>query len=323
MTVTTAPPAMLAFDVEVTAARRLSPSMVRVTFGGESLSRFGDGGPLGPRDLRVKLMFPTPGHALPDLSDLSAGWYQRWLALDPDTRGAMRTYTVRRARTAGSAPEIEVDFVLHGQTPDSMGPGSGWAAQATPGQRLVVIGPHAGSTAYGGIEWRPPAAAVGGVVQVLLAGDETAVPAIGSILESLQAGYAGCALLEVPTAQDVLDLEGGGVQVRWLARDGRARGDLLAAAVREALGGPGRPGGAPELPEVDVDAEILWDTPSELPPEGCPRPDGPVADGWYAWVAGEASVVRDLRRLLVRELGLSREQVAFMGYWREGRSERV
>ena len=48
-----------------------------------------------------------------------------------------------------------------------------------------------------------------------------------------------------------------------------------------------------------------------------------MADGWYAWVAGEASVVRDLRRLLVRELGLSREQVAFMGYWREGRSERV
>jgi len=224
---------------------------------------------------------------------------------------------------AGSAPEIEVDFVLHGQTPDSMGPGSGWAAQAEPGQRLVVIGPHAGTTAYGGIEWRPPAAGGGCAVRVLLAGDETAVPAIGSILESLPAGYAGCALLEVPTAQDVLDLDGGGVQVRWLAREGRARGDLLSSAVREALGGPGRSGGAAELPEVDVDAEILWDTPSQLPPGVCPRPGGSVVDGWYAWVAGEASVVRDLRRLLVRELGLSRKQVAFMGYWREGRSERV
>ena len=38
MTVTTAPPAMLAFDVEVAGVRRLGPSMVRVTFGGESLS---------------------------------------------------------------------------------------------------------------------------------------------------------------------------------------------------------------------------------------------------------------------------------------------
>jgi NADPH-dependent ferric siderophore reductase len=331
MTVTAAPPAMLAFDVEVTAVRRLGPSMVRVTFGGECLSRFGDGGPLGPRDLRVKLMFPAPGHPLPDLSDLSAGWYQRWLALDPWTRGSMRTYTVRRARTAGAVPQIEIDFVLHGHSPTETGPGSGWAAQAAPGQRLVVIGPHAGTTAYGGIEWQPPTAADGGGVRVLLAGDETAVPAIGSILESLPSGYAGCALLEVPTAQDAVALDGGGVEVRWLARDGRARGELLGAAVREVLGAqvrevPGegaRPGGVPDLPEVDVDAEVLWDTPTAVVPDAGPGPGGGGPGEWYAWVAGEASVVRDLRRLLVRDLGLPRDCVAFMGYWRQGRAERV
>ena len=38
MTVTAAPPAMLAFDVEVVGVRRLGPSMVRVTFGGDCLS---------------------------------------------------------------------------------------------------------------------------------------------------------------------------------------------------------------------------------------------------------------------------------------------
>ena len=38
----------------------------------------------------------------------------------------------------------------------------------------------------------------------------------------------------------------------------------------------------------------------------------------YAWIAGESRVVTGLRRALVRDLGLDRRQVAFMGYWREG-----
>ncbi|MFE0733695.1 siderophore-interacting protein [Streptomyces sp. NPDC058855] len=42
------------------------------------------------------------------------------------------------------------------------------------------------------------------------------------------------------------------------------------------------------------------------PPPGLP----------HAWLAGEASVVRDLRRHLVRERGLDRRAVHFTGYWR-------
>lgn len=313
MTITAAPPTMLAFDVEVVAVRRLGPSMVRVTFGGDCLSRFGDGGPLGPRDLRVKLMFPAPGAALPDLSDLSPGWYQRWLALDPSARGSMRTYTVRAARVAGADPQVDIDFVLHGDGGHA-GPGSGWAAQATVGQRLTVIGPHAGTTAYGGIEWQPPAPGGAAPVRVVLAGDETAVPAIGSILGSLPRGYAGHALLEVPSAADVVAVDApavgrGEVEVRWLARNGRPRGEALRAALLEVmadLAGAVRPA-TTELTEVDVDREILWETPEPARAADC-----------YAWVAGEASVVRDLRRLLVRDLGVDRSQVAFMGYWREG-----
>jgi NADPH-dependent ferric siderophore reductase len=311
MTITAAPPSMLAFDVEVVGVRRLSPSMVRVTLGGDCLSRFGDGGPLGPRDLRVKLMFPAPGRSLPDLSDLSPGWYQRWLALDPTVRGAMRTYTVRAARVAGADPQVDIDFVLHGD--GHAGPGAGWAAQATVGQRLTVIGPYAGTTAYGGIEWQPPAPAGAAPVGVVLAGDETAVPAIGSILESLPPGYAGHALLEVPSAADVVAVDApavsrGDVEVRWLARDGRPRGQALRAALLEVMGGHAQSDPvATDLAEVDVDNEILWETPEPARAADC-----------YAWIAGEASVVRDLRRLLVRDLGVDRRQVAFMGYWREG-----
>jgi NADPH-dependent ferric siderophore reductase len=40
--------------------------------------------------------------------------------------------------------------------------------------------------------------------------------------------------------------------------------------------------------------------------------------GLYAWIAGESGVVTALRRHLVRELGVDRDQVAFMGYWRLG-----
>ncbi len=65
-----------------------------------------------------------------------------------------------------------------------------------------------------------------------------------------------------------------------------------------------------ELSEVDVDEQVLWDVPA-------PVDERPV----YAWIAGEAGCVKELRRHLVRGVGLDREQVAFMGYWRHGKAE--
>jgi NADPH-dependent ferric siderophore reductase len=55
----------------------------------------------------------------------------------------------------------------------------------------------------------------------------------------------------------------------------------------------------------------LWEVPEE-------SPFGPL----YAWLAGEAAVIRTLRRHLVAERGMDRRAVAFMGYWRLGRAER-
>jgi NADPH-dependent ferric siderophore reductase len=307
----------LAFDVVVAAVVRLSPSYLRITFGGNSLAEFHPAGPLGTRDLRVKLLVPPPGRRPATIPNMDNGWYQRWLAMDPSERGTMRTYTVREARLTGANPQIDVDFVIHLDETGQGGPASTWAAGAEVGDPITIIGPNARSELYGGIEWQPPVAGERRPVQVLLAGDETAVPAIASVLESLPEQYRGRAILEVPVAEDFQMVRtAADVEITWLARDKRPHGELLSKAVRESQAGsaPSGTNGPDTRPvhEVDIDSEILWEV-----PEPTQTGDAP----FYAWIAGEAAVVRDLRRHLVRELGVDRRRVAFMGYWRLGRPE--
>jgi NADPH-dependent ferric siderophore reductase len=67
-------------------------------------------------------------------------------------------------------------------------------------------------------------------------------------------------------------------------------------------------GGVQAEVEPEPDDEPLWDVPDEA-----------CVDDVYAWLAGESSVITGLRRHLVRDLGVDRCAVAFMGYWREGR----
>ncbi|MDM4719246.1 siderophore-interacting protein [Micromonospora sp. WMMA1363] len=285
------------FTVEVGAVRRLSPSFVRVTFTGPDLHRFADNG----YDQRIKLAFPLPGERgarLPEGPD----WYPRWRALPERDRNPIRTYTVRLVRPERS--EVDVDLVLHGDG----GPATRWARRARPGDGIVMLGPDAGFDGdHGGVEFRPQ-----GAGKLLLAGDETAAPAICAILDRLPATARGRALLEVPEADDVLPTAAPpGVAVSWFARGGDAHGARLVPAVSAAAadllsGAPGRAGEQ----VVDVDTEILWEVPATTAPV-------PV----YTWLAGEAGVIRTLRRHLVGKCGVDRRAVAFMGYWRLGRAD--
>jgi len=304
-----------AFEVEVVRTQRLSPTFLRVTFGGVALHDFLDHGTLGPRDLRVKLVVPVGNRRPLHPTDMSDGWYQRWRRLDPEERGVMRTYTVRRTRLGGPDPQIDVDFALHVDESGYGGPASTWAATARPGERITLIGPAAGAEGYGGIEWRPPRPSGLSPSRVLLVGDETAVPAACSILERLPPGYVGHAVLEVPHHEDFTDVpSAAAVEVRWLARGGRPSGQLVVPELRALFTGARGPAPVPlaVVPQVDVDEEILWESSAGSSASG---------DGVYAWVAGEAGMVRDVRRQLVGELGVDRARVAFMGYWREGRTE--
>lgn len=336
-TKTTAVPTMRGYDVGVDAVQRLGPSTLRLTFGGESLAGFDPAGELGPRDMRVKLLIPRPGQRLPDLTDLDEGWYQQWLALPEDDRGCMRTYTIRRARPEASRPQVEIDFVVHVDEQGRQGPASDFASRAVVGDRLTILGPYRvpgtssrSDEVYGGIEFRPPVATAGRPVRLLLAGDETAAPAICSILETLPDGYAGHAVIEVPSRADEQQVRASGaagdIAVRWLERGDRPRGELLTAAVADLVQTMATAGGPSPVPGeasgIDVDSEILWETP-EYPAQIGGRTDADTDDSgdFYAWLAGEAAMIRDLRRLLVRDHGVDRTRVAFMGYWRVGRSE--
>jgi NADPH-dependent ferric siderophore reductase len=81
----------------------------------------------------------------------------------------------------------------------------------------------------------------------------------------------------------------------------------------------------PEPDDVDVDRDILWETPARMDTaaiSATKNPDKPAgAMPFYAWIAGEAAVIKDMRRYLVRDVGIDRKQVAFMGYWRQGKAE--
>lgn len=336
-----AEPATRAFEVQVTAVEQLSPNFRRITFGGYSLRQFGVHG--STLDLRIKLMIPSRAPdgtdvPLPELKTERTGWYSDWLALDPAVRGSMRTYTVRQARLDAVYPEIDVDFVLHLDASGHGGPAANWAVNARPGDTLILIGPNdraahcVRAESYAGIEWRPGLAR-----RVLLAGDETAVPAIAAILESLPPYLSGHAFLEVPSAADFQDLiSAADVNVTWLARGAgngpRPHGRLLQAAVRAAVPEPGRvgatsllPAAGPEPEDVNVDRDILWETTARLDARTVGAGRNPDRDAgsllFYAWIAGEAGTVKEMRRYLVRDVGIDRRQVAFMGYWRQGKAE--
>ncbi|MDP3895014.1 siderophore-interacting protein [Nocardioides sp.] len=311
MTTTTHRLPMILAELEAVSVERISPTFVRVELGGPELADLGVDGPF--RDQRIKLVFPNDRGELPSFEGADESWLSTWREIPAGERGHMRTYTIRAVRGSGLQTTIVVDFVLH-LAEGATGPGSAWAAAARPGDRLVILAPRRGMP-FGGIEFLP-----GEARHLLLVGDETAVPAISSILEDLPDGTRGTAFLEVPEAGDVLDVRvPAGMEVVWLPREGGEPGDRLFPAVLAHLGTPVE--GRIDVPAEEI-LDDLWETPTWSSSGEAVDPTvttvGHDLDGLYAWIAGEAGVVTGLRRHLVKELGIDRHQVAFMGYWRQG-----
>ncbi len=161
------------------------------------------------------------------------------------------------------------------------GPASTWAMTCAPGDELTITGPdaRAGWTGYG-IHFVPPQ----GYGRLLLIGDESALPAVRNIV---------CAM--PPTAMDVL-LEvadpDDAVLAASVAPESRAR---IRVVARDGM--PGK--------SLEKAARAWLTAHSDL------------LAGAYAWIAGEASATTRIRGLLTAG-GMTKEQVAFLGYWKSG-----
>lgn len=302
-------PSVVLGEVFARRVERISPGFVRIELGGACLEHLGVEGPW--LDQRFKLIFPHAAGKLPQLV-ADEDWWTTWMQIPEGERGAMRTYTVRDVVGAGATTGLVVDIAVHppGDGQAGAAPGNAWALGAGVGDRVVLIAPRRGHD-FGGREFCPQ-----GASRVLLVADETAVPAVAGILRDLAPGAGGTALLEVPTSADVLDVPAPeGVDVIWLPRDGAPRGERLRAETVALMGGHGEAVACAE----DVDP-LLWETPgfssSGESVDVDQRSDG--HEGFYAWIAGESTIVTGLRRHLVKDLGIDRSRIAFMGYWREG-----
>lgn len=320
-------------------AERISPNYRRITFQGVD-----NMGPETIRDLRIKLIFPDSA-GLPDLPP-DPSWRKVWGGLPADERGVMRTYSIRALRRPQAAgpdgtpvpAEMDIDFVLHTTDP---GPAASWAETASVGDTLILVAPTVDAAdPWLGIEFAP-----GDSEEAVLFGDETALPAIAKILSEWPDNLRGEAYVEIPEAADAQNLEvPDGVTVHWLPRaEGGAGavdavGELLHAALVERLGSTQRngEGGAGEADAAeargastgspDNDSLPIWETPTfSSSGEDVSRMPGDRGDvgkrgdaRTYYWIAGESGAVTRMRRLLVREWGVPRARVSFMGYWKRG-----
>jgi NADPH-dependent ferric siderophore reductase len=241
---------------QVASVEAISPRMRRIVLAGEELVGFTS----AAADDHVKLFFPEPGAEKPMMPvPAEAGGTS-----DPHApKPTMRDFTPRRFDAERG--EMTLEFVLHGD-----GPATIWASQAAAGQWLGVGGPRGSLLVPDDYD------------TYLMAGDETALPAIARFLEEARAGARVIALIEVADGREERHLpSAANASITWLHRDGMEAGrpELLLSALQQVT-----------LPAGDT----------------------------HAWVAAEIETARALRQYLVNDEGLPREQIRAAGYWRHG-----
>ena len=173
----------------------------------------------------------------------------------------VRTYTPVRFDEASKT--LELQFVLHG-----VGPASEWAERAKPGDKLAVAGPGGRFVLDETAEhwW--------------IAADESAIPAVATLLEALPATATADVHIEVADAADEIAFDSAAkTAITWHHR--RSAGAFGA-----------------ELDEAARAAEI--------------------PDGARIWVACEAAAMRGIRRYFIGERGLPASSLVTRGYWRAG-----
>ena len=239
---------------ELTLLRRCEvfPGMIRLTLATD------DPGKLGTEGLHLKLMLPADRTRPAVWPSVAANGVTSWPK--GSDRLHVRYYTVRALRP--EAAEIDIDVVRH-----DGGIISDWALGASPGERIGVMGPLGDPL---------PAVRDG----LLLAGDETALPALARMAEAL----------------------------------GETASGHLVAALPEGID-PGC-----YLPATSLAITVLPSRQFRAGIEPAVRDIGSKNRLRHAWFAGEHANAQALRRLFRDEFGLNREQQLSAAYWRFDRS---
>lgn len=244
--------------MEVISVSNVTPLMRRVRLKGKDLGRFAQHG------LHIRLLFPPKDTTWPVWPVMGEDGRPVWP--DGDDKLDVRVYTIRAIDV--EAGWVDIDMVVHGE--DCGAPGSGWALRAQPGDPVGMTGPGGGDA--GEAKW------------YLLAGDETALPAIGRILERLPEGTKAVVRVEIdgPAEEQVLKSRAD-VDLQWLHRNGAEAGTttVLQDAVR-----------AVELPEGEEDI--------------------------FVWAGCEFSAFRAIRSYMRKERDIPRQRQLIVAYWRRG-----
>lgn len=242
----------------VKGTQRLTPHMIRITLSGPELEGFHS----AANDDHVKLFFPRETDGVLIVPTVTEDGR---VAFAEGERPIARDYTPR-SYDAEKA-ELVIDFAVH-----EAGPATSWALQAAPGQVIGVAGPRGSFVVSNDFDW------------YLLAGDETALPAISRRLEELPEQSSVIVLIEVQGQEDEQPLTAKAhVACHWLHRGNAVAGEttLLDAAAREI-----------SLPEG----------------EG------------YIWVACESDTAKRLRSIFIEQHRHPKQWIKASGYWQRGSS---
>jgi NADPH-dependent ferric siderophore reductase len=238
--------------VRVRRVDDVTPRLRRIVLGGDEL----EGLEIDEPAASVRLLLPAG-----DELEMPT-WTGNQFELADGSRAPIRTFTPRYLDTG--ANELTIDIVRH-----AGGAASDWAASASVGDEVAVSGPGSGYEIDTGASG------------YLLAGDETALPAIGQLLEAMPPSMPVRVMVEIADERARMELPAHpAAEVTWHRRpDGAEPGAALVDAVTSM----------PELPPA-------------------------------VWVAGEAASVQRIRKHLFDERGLPRGAATVRGYWKQGRS---
>ena len=246
-------------EMTVSSVTQLTPLMRRIRLEGNDLGRFAKFG-----GMHIRMLFPTDRVPNPDWPAMGENGLVVWPP--EDRKPTPRAYTVRRLDVAEGW--MDVDILAH----KGESVGARWAASAAPGQKVGVMGP-VGRPVPMNAQW------------YVMGADETGLPAVSRMLETLAPETRGIACIEVADEAERHEIANRTqIEVKWIYRNDVPAGhdDRLANAVMA----------------------VKW-------------PDDLHCFGWFAAEGGAASTVRNHWRV---ERGLGRDLTLTATYWNLGQT---